>query len=100
MGLFSRKKAATPAESAHMGRVKRLRCVCCALLLRSQESETQVHHIRAGGEPRNHWLTIPLCEDCHLGKNGVEKERYYLRILGVSEWHLLAVTISWLEAGR
>jgi len=81
-----------------MGRVKRLKCVCCALLLRAQEHATEVHHIDENGQARNHWLTIPLCWDCHQGANGVHRAKTYLRILKMSQWELLAVVISWLEA--
>ena len=87
---------ASAAEVAHLGRVKQLRCVCCYLLEREQSHPTDVHHIRAGGEARSHWLVIPLCWDCHQGQNGVEEKRTYLRILKVSEWGLLAIVMQWL----
>jgi hypothetical protein len=91
-------KRPTVAESAHMGRIKRFRCVCCTLLLRAQEHGTDVHHIDENGQARNHWLTLPLCWDCHQGHNGVHGAKRYLAILKMSQWDLLAVVISWLEA--
>lgn len=93
--------AATPAELEHLGRVKRMRCVCCDLMGRDQCSPTDVHHIRCNGQPRSHWLVLPLChDDCHQGANGVEFTRTYLRILKMSEWDLLAVVIQWLMTER
>lgn len=88
--------AATPAEREHLGRVKRMRCVCCFLLGREQKHGTDVHHIRENGQARCHWLVLPLCTDCHQGDNGVELKRVYLRILKMTEWDLLAVVIRWL----
>ena len=82
-----------------MGRVKGMRCVCCYLLDRQQQSITDVHHIRANGQARNHRLALPLChDDCHQGRNGVHGEGVYLRILGMSEWDMLAVVLEQLEA--
>lgn len=77
-----------------MARVKAMPCICCRLLMRAQVGPTEVHHVRANGEPRNNWLVIPLCWDCHQGDNGVEKRRTYLAILKLSEWALLAYVIA------
>jgi Recombination enhancement, RecA-dependent nuclease len=90
-----RSTPATEAAKRHMARIKAMPCVCCKLLGREQQDKVEVHHIRANGEPRNDFLTIPLCgNDCHQGRNGVEKEKVYLRMLGLSEWGLLAETIK------
>lgn len=77
-----------------MGMVKQMRCVCCALMGRHQTTPTEFHHIRAGGQARNDFLGIPLCEDCHRGPNGVELNRTYLKILKLNEWDLLALVIK------
>lgn len=82
-----------------MGRLKKMPCVCCTLLMQQQEQLTDVHHIRAGGEPRNHWLTLPICWACHQGPKGIHGDRSYLRILRLSEWGLLAVVTRWIATG-
>lgn len=85
----------TAEASAHMGRIKRMRCICCQLLNRQQQSITDVHHIRQGRIARNDWLTIPLChEDCHQGSHGVHGDRAHLRQLGLGEFDLLAVVLA------
>lgn len=85
----------SPAALAHMGRIKKMRCICCQLLGRQQQSITDVHHIREGRQARNDWLTIPLChEDCHQGSRGVHGDRSYLRQLQVGEFTLLAITLE------
>lgn len=94
------KRKPTAAESAHMGRIKAMRCVCCSLLLRAQEYGTDVHHVDENGQARNHWLVIPLCWDCHQGTNGVHGTKRYLAILKKSQWELLAVVIEWMEQER
>jgi hypothetical protein len=78
-----------------MRRIKTMRCICCSLLGREQQSTTDAHHIRANGQARNDWLTIPLChDDCHQGAQGVHGDRTWLRMLKMSEWDLLAATIE------
>lgn len=97
---MKRKTPITPAEAAHLGRIVGMRCVCCALLGMRQESKTDAHHIREDREPRNDFLTIPLCHECcHQGPQGVHGDKTYLRMLKMSEWGLLAVTIEYLETG-
>lgn len=89
------KKPPTKLESAHMGRVKAMSCICCTLLGRKQQSITDVHHIREGRQARNHWLTLPLChDDCHEGRNGIHGEKVYLRMLQMSELELLACVME------
>lgn len=79
-----------------MGRVKRMQCVCCFLLMQAQEHRTDVHHVDENGQSPNHWLVLPLCWACHQGPLGVHGDKTYLRILKKSQWELLAVVISWL----
>lgn len=94
-------KPPTEAECAHMGRIKVMRCICCQLLGVEQESPTDVHHVRADREARNHWLVIPLChDDCHQGTNGVHGRRIYLSILKITEWALLGFVIRDLHAAH
>lgn len=94
MTLRSKNDRLTTAASAHMGMVKRLRCVCCLKMGRNQTTPTEVHHIRAAGQSRNDFLTIPLCADCHRGPNGVELNQVYLAVLKMNEWDLLAHVIE------
>jgi hypothetical protein len=85
----------TKLERAHLERIGSMECVCCRLLGRKQESRTSVHHIREGREPRNHWLSLPLCkEDCHQGPQGIHGDKTYLRMLKMSEYGLLAIVIQ------
>ena len=94
-------KRATPATrsgSAHMARIKAMRCICCELLSMEQTSPTDCHHIRDDREARNDFLTIPLCHDgCHQGRLGVHGDRTFLRMLKMSEWGLLGKTLERLE---
>ncbi len=94
MSLRARGDRPTVAGLAFMGQVREMRCICCAMLGRAQTTPTEFHHIRAGGQPRDDFLGIPLCEDCHRGPNGVELNQVYLRILKVNEWDLLARVIE------
>lgn len=53
------RPAATAAEKAHMGFLKKLPCVCCRSYL-----NIEVHHI-VNGYRCGHLYTIPLCHNCH-----------------------------------
>jgi hypothetical protein len=88
------KKPPTRLESAHMGRLKAQSCICCDMLGQRQERPTDVHHIREGRQARSHWLTIPLCWDCHQGSGGVHGGKTYLRVLNMTEFDLLAATME------
>lgn len=89
---------ATAAQKRHLDRVAAMGCICCELMNREQSWPTEIHHIRCNGQARNHWLVLPLCgEDCHRGRNGVELERVYLRLLRMNEWDLLALVIQHLS---
>lgn len=89
----------TAAEARHMGRVKAMKCVCCTLMGMAQTSETDIHHVRQGGEPRNHMLILPLCHaGCHQGPLGVHGTGRFLAILKMSEWALLGVVYLELYA--
>ena len=89
------KKAATTKEKQHMGRVAALSCALCG------DSPVQVHHIREGqgmSQRASHFLTVPLCPDCHTGPNGVHGDKRMLKIAKLSELDLLADTIAVLTA--
>jgi hypothetical protein len=78
----------------HMARIASMPCICCELLSMEQLSRTCVHHIREDREPRNDYLTIPLCSECHQAERGIHGDKTYLRMLKTSEWGLLAIIIS------
>jgi hypothetical protein len=95
---------ATPTEREHMGRVKGLRCVLCTRLLLSQESLTEVHHLRTeqgGAQRASHFLAAALCgERCHRGPHGIHGDRALLRQAKCTEIDLLAWTLEALAAER
>ena len=91
------KTLKTRAEREYHGRLASLPCVLCEALGQPQTDPTQVHHIREGqgtSQRASHWLTIPLCTYCHSGKHGIHGDRALLRIAGVSELDLLAMTVE------
>ena len=87
----------TAAETRHKGRIAAMPCVCCELLGQSQESRTEVHHVREGvgmAKRSSDFLAIPLCgEGCHRGPLGIHGDRSLMRILKTDELGLLAETL-------
>lgn len=84
------KKKATKAESEHMGRVAELGCILCG-------QPAQVHHLREGKgmkQRSSHWMTVPLCDDCHNQPIGFHGDKSMLRIYNVTEMDMLAMTIK------
>ena len=84
-------KKADAFERSHMGKVAELPCACCGT------TGVHVHHIREGqgmGERASHFLTIPLCPDCHTGPNGIHGNKSYMRIRKLDELDMLASTIE------
>ena len=77
-----------------MARIKAMPCVCCELLEANQTTDTDCHHIREEREPRNDFLTLPLCWHCHQGSWGVHGDKRYLSMLKLSEYGLLAKIIE------
>ena len=43
-------KTSSRAEREHMGKIAGMACVVCHLMGRTQESRTEVHHLREGGD--------------------------------------------------
>lgn len=84
--MWSRNKPKqTIAEREWVSEVKRMKCICCTMMNRQALDESDAHEIRQG-----QWFTsIPLCKDCHDGRNGVHKEKHYLHVLKMDEWDLL-----------
>jgi 5-methylcytosine-specific restriction endonuclease McrA len=90
------KKSATAAEKRHLDRVAKLgTCAVCG-----DFADLEVHHIREGqgmSERASHFLTIPLCFDCHRGKDGIHGTRNLWKIYKMDELDALADTIRRLE---
>ena len=83
----------TATEKRHLDRIAAMPCALCGA------SPVHVHHIRAGqgmGERASHFLTIPLCPECHQGKEGIHGNRALLKVRKVDELGLLAKTIEGL----
>lgn len=87
-------KPANRLESAHMGRIASMRCICCELLDMQQDAPTEVHHIREDRQARSHWLTLPLCSNCHRGPLGIHGAKRYLSMLKMGEVDLLACVME------
>lgn len=84
-------------DKKHAERLAAMGCVCCELLDMEQVSETNIHHVREGqglAQRAGDFLTIPLCRECHQGKNGVHGNRQYLKMLRMTELDLLNYTLK------
>ena len=98
------RKHKSVAENRHLERVAGLGCVLCRHLGRDYSS-AQVHHLKEGqglSQRAEHWLTIPLCPECHTGANGLHglgTKAFYTRYK-LDELDLLAMTIEALESER
>lgn len=82
-------KAITPAESAHMGRVKELPCSLC-----DAPPPSAAHHINQG----QHYTTVALCWQCHQGKDGWHGTKVLWRIRKMDELDALNITLARLES--
>jgi hypothetical protein len=96
-------KAATAAESRHMGRVAALGCCICRMIGHGP-TPAVVHHIREGmgaSQRAPNWLTVPLCEEHHVGPTGYHtlRSNAFERTYGVTELDLLADTLNLLYGG-
>lgn len=61
----------TPAESAHMTKVKSVPCVLC-----DAPPPSIAHHVVQG----DHFTTISVCQSCHVGKGGIHGDQTMLRL--------------------
>ncbi len=82
----------------HMGKVARVPCVLCSHLGLG-ESPSVVHHMKYGtgaSDRASDVLTIALCPEHHVGKNGVHtlKEKGLRLRYNLSELDLLAMTLE------
>lgn len=89
-------KPPTPAELAHMARVKELPCSVCNAPAPSEAHHTkQKNHATDVG---NHYTTVALCTDCHRGqRNGWHGERAMWRLYKMDENDALNITIKRLQ---
>jgi hypothetical protein len=75
----------------HLSIVASLPCALCGV------QPVEVHHLLSGRTPgrrSSDWLTIPLCPDCHRGKNGIHGQKTMLDIMKKTELDLLADTFQ------
>ena len=80
------------AESAHMHAVKSLPCGVCG-----EAGPCDAHHIEQG----KHYLTIPLCKDCHQGShNGIHGQRRIWDVTKKTETSVLNETLRILTCGQ
>lgn len=80
-----KSKNLTKADLAHMARVKSLSCGVC-----QKSGPSDAHHIRQG----LHYLTIPLCKDCHQGGfNGIHGQSRIWQVNKLDEMNVLNDTI-------
>ena len=79
----------TPAESAHMARVKAMPCSVC-----DHPAPSEAHHIKQG----QHFTTVALCADCHRGYNGWHGNKAYWRVRKLDELGALNITLGNLAA--
>jgi hypothetical protein len=88
----------TKAERAHLARVKSLPCGVC-----SAPPPSYAHHIREGqgaSQRAGHYLTVPLCYDCHQGPHGIHGDRSLWRIYNCTELDVLNTTFRLLAEER
>lgn len=82
---------ATNAEKKHLSRIAALPCALCGA------HGVQIHHILEGrvkGRKSGHFTAIPLCVDCHQGRNGIHGDQAMLKVYKKTELQLLGETIE------
>jgi hypothetical protein len=78
-------------EGRHLARVSELPCCTCGSM------PVECHHIEGistGKRDQGHYLTIPLCPDCHRGSKGVHGDKTMLQITKKTELELLNETLG------
>lgn len=66
-------------------------CTCCG------QTFAHLHHIledRTPGRKSSDWLVIPLCYECHQGKDGIHGTRNRWKLRDMSETKALSKTIE------
>lgn len=79
-------------EREHIRKVKSHVCIACG-----HPAPSDAHHIREGvgmSERSSHFLTVPLCKECHQGSFSIHNSRRQFTNIYGSELELLAKTIE------
>ena len=85
-------RAKSPRERRYHERVAELPCACCR-----RPGPSMVHHIRHGqgmAQRAGHYLTVPLCYDCHQGPGGIHGDRSRWAVYRTDELQALDDTIG------
>jgi hypothetical protein len=81
-----KSKNLTQAELEHMAQIKEMPCAVCG-----DPAPSDAHHIEQG----LHYLTIPLCKDCHQGSfNGIHGQKVMWKVMKKTELSCLNDTIK------
>jgi hypothetical protein len=94
----------TVAEARHLERIAGLGCILHRHIT-GHYVQAEVHHLKEGqglSQRASHFLTVPLCPECHRGPNGLHglgTKGFYTRY-NLDELDLLAMTIEALERER
>lgn len=89
--MWSKNKAKpTRDEAQHMAAVKELPCSVC-----DAPGPSDAHHINQG----QHFTTVALCRECHIGNNGWHGKKVMWRIRKMDELDALSITIQRLFYG-
>ena len=88
--MHSRNKPAmTAQERRHVTRIKAMSCVVC-----DASGPSEAHEIEQG----SWFLSVPLCADCHRGRNGIHGTRALWKVRKLSELDALNETLRRLNA--
>lgn len=66
-------------------------CACCG------ETYAHIHHVLEGRTPgrrSSDWTTVPLCEPCHTGSQGIHGDRMRWSLRKTDEMKALAKTLE------
>jgi len=80
----------TRKEKEYMGKVASLGCLI------HTGAPALVHHLQCM-TPRNPYITVPLCPECHVGEFSIHKTKQQFLAVHGSELSLLAETIKRLN---
>lgn len=86
------KKAMDAYEKRHIEKIKKHGCI----IDDCRKWPAEAHHIREGagmGQKSAHWLTIPLCAECHRGDFSIHKSKRQFENIYGTELDLLAKTM-------
>jgi hypothetical protein len=84
------KPRQTAAESRHAAVIAGMDCIVCG-----QGGPSEVHEPEQG----MWWIAIPLCSECHRGRNGWHGDRLRWKLRKVSELSAINQTIEAVCAG-